>query len=215
MAVDGIFLNSDSQVKVVGPDYDNSKMTKDQFLKVLLAAIEWQDPLQAENISDFINNSVKLREMEVLNSFESSVEDLKSSLKSTELFYATSFIGKEVLYQGDKTYVKDGKGKFYFELKEPASYVEVIVKDSNGNVVDRKEFSDLSSGSYPVEIDNPSLQDGYYTVSVLAKDSDGNSVDVNLESYALVEGVRKGENGVYLTTSVNQIPMENIIGIGG
>ncbi len=215
MGVDGIFLNNESQVKVVGPDYDNSKMTKEQFLKVLLATIEWQDPLQAENISDFINNSVKLREMEVLNSFENSVDDLKNSLKSTELFYATSFIGKEVLYQGDKTYVKDGKGKFYFELKKPASYVEVVVKDSKGNVVDRKEFTDLSSGSYPVEIDNPSLQNGYYTVSVLAKDSNGNPVDVDLESFALVDGVRKKESGVYLTTSVEEIPLENVIGIGG
>lgn len=215
MAVDGIFLNSDSQVKVVGPDYDNSKMTKSQFLKVLLATIEWQDPLQAENISDFINNSVKLREMEVLNSFENSVGELKSSLKSTELFYATSFIGRRVLYRGDKTYVKDGKGELSFELKEPASYVEVVIKDSNGNVVDRKDFSDLSSGSYPVEIDNPSLQDGYYTVSVLAKDSNGNNIDVDLESYALIDGVRKKEDGVYLTTSFDQIPLENVIGIGG
>ena len=215
MAVNGIYLNNDSQIKVVGPDYDNSKMTKSQFLKVLLATIQWQDPLQAENISDFINNSVKLREMEVLNSFENSVDDLKNSLKSTELFYATSFIGKEVLYRGDKTYVKDGKGKFYFELKKPASYVEVVVKDFNGNVVDRKEFSGLSAGSYPIEIDNPSLQNGYYKVSILAKDSNGKPVDVDVESFALIDGVRKKENGVYLTTSVEQIPLENVIGIGG
>ena len=215
MAVEGIFLNSDSQVKVVGPDYDNSEMTKDEFLKVLLATIQWQDPLQAEDITDFINNSVKLREMEVLSSFENGIEDLKSSLKSAELFYATSFIGKEVLYNGDKTYVKDGSGKFYIDLKVPASYVEVVVKDQSGNVVESKTFTELSPGSYPVEIENPSLPDGYYTVSVVAKGSDGSPVDVEVESYAYVEGIRKLEDGVYLVTSFDQIPVENVIGIGG
>ena len=215
MAVDGIFLNNDSQVKVVGADFDNSKMSKEQFLQVLLATIQWQDPLQAEDISDFINNSVKLREMEVLNSFENSVEELKNSLKSTELFYATSFIRKKVLYRGDKTYVSSGKGKFYFELSSPASYVEVVVRDSSGNVVDRQTFSSLSSGSYPVEIDNPSLTDGYYTVSVVAKGDDGEPVDVNVDCYAVIEGVRKKEDGIYLLTSADQIPLENVIGIGG
>ncbi len=215
MAVSNIFLNNNSQVKVVGPDYDNSKMSKEQFLKVLLATIQWQDPLQAENISDFINNSVKLREMEVLNSFESSVEELEKSLKSTDLFYASSFIGKEVLYSGNKTYVSSGKGKFYFDLEKPATYVEISIEDSSGNVVEKKVFSDLSSGSYPVEIDNPSLTDGYYTISAVAKDSDGNPVDVNVESYALIEGVRKSEDGILLLTSTDQIPLENVIGIGG
>ena len=215
MAVDGIFLNNDSQVKVVGADFDNSKMSKEQFLQVLLATIQWQDPLQAEDISDFINNSVKLREMEVLNSFENSIEELKNSLKSTELFYATSFIGKTVLYRGDKTYVSNGKGKLYFELSSPASYVEVVVRDSSGNVVERQTFSDLSSGNYPVEIDNPSLPDGYYTVSVVAKGDDGEPVDVSVDSYAVVEGVRKREDGIYLLTSLEQIPLENVIGIGG
>lgn len=215
MAVDGIFLNNESRFRVVGPNYDNSKMTKEQFLKVLLATIEWQDPLQAESISDFVNNSVKLREMEVLNSFEDSVDRLKNSLKSLELFYSTSFIGKRVLYSGDETYVEGGKGELRFKLKEPASYVEVVVKNSKGDVVERKEFTDLSSGTYPVEIDNPSLPDGYYTVSVTAKNGEGRSIDVDVESYALINGIRKEKDGIYLTTSVNKIPLENVIGIGG
>ena len=215
MAVDGIFLNNDSQVKVVGSDYDNSKLDKQQFLKVLLATLQWQDPLQAEDISDFINNSVKLTEMEVLDNFEDSVNELKSSLKSAELFYATSFIGKEVLYKGDETYVSNGEGKFYFNLKNPAAYVEVVVKDPEGNVVETKTFTSLSAGSYPVEINNPALPDGYYTVSVSAKDSDGNPISVEVESFAQVEGIRKQDDGIYLITSQTQIPFENVIGIGG
>ena len=217
MGLDGIYeVNNESQVKIVPADYDNAKMSQEDFLKVLLANIQWQDPLEAQDISQFIDNSVKLREMEVLNSFESSVDKLISSLDSYSLFFASSFIGKEIQYSGNQTYVKEGKGRALFTLSEPASEVRVSVLDSSGNVVEEKLFTDLSAGTYPIEIDNPSLPDGYYTVSVIAKASDGSSLDVKVESYALVEGVKREEDGkVYALTGVSEIPLDEITAIGG
>ncbi|WP_457754803.1 flagellar hook assembly protein FlgD [Thermovibrio ammonificans] len=218
MALDGITasLNTDSNVKVVGPDYDNSKMSKEDFLKVLLANLQWQDPLQAEDISQFIDDSVKLREMEALNDFENSVDKMVSTLNSLSLFYASGFIGKLILYKGNQTYVENGKGYVSFTLPSDAASVTVEVLDQNGNVVEEKELTNLSAGTYPFEIDNPDLPDGYYTVYVTAKDANGNSIDVTVESRALVQSVVKGDDGkVYIKTAVSEIPLDEIIGIGG
>jgi flagellar basal-body rod modification protein FlgD len=160
--------------------------------------------------------TVKLREMEVLNSFESSVKEMSAALNSYSLFFASSFVGKEVLYQGNQTLVREGKGKATFALSSPAQEVTVTVTDSEGNVVERKSFYNLESGSYPFEIDNASLKDGYYTVSVSAKAYDGSPVEVKVESYALVNGVRKDEEGkLYAVTELFEIPAENIMAIGG
>ena len=209
-------MNTDSKVIVVGPDYDNAKMSQEDFLKVLLANLQWQDPLQAQDISEFIDNSVKLREMEALSDFESSVKKMTSALNSFALFYASDFIGKTVLYQGNQTLVQNGKGEASFTLKQSVASVKVEVLDSNGNVVEEKEFSNLSAGTYPFEIDNPNLPDGYYTVLVEAKDANGNDVSVEVESKALVESVVKGDDGtVYVKTAVSEIPLDKIVGIGG
>jgi len=214
--IDSLKLNDDSTVKVVPAGYDNSKMTHDEFLKVLLANIQWQDPLEAQDISQFIDDSVKLREMEVLNSFETSVDKMVKALDSYSLFWASDFIGKEVQYSGNQTFVKDGRGRAVFNLSSPASQVRVTVLDSSGNVVEEKLFTDLSEGSYPVEIDNPSLPDGYYTVNVSATASDGSPVEVTVESYALVEGVKREKDGkVYAVTGVSEIPLDEITAIGG
>jgi len=217
MASDGVHsVNSDSQVKVLPNNYDNAKMSQEDFLKVLLANIQWQDPLEAQDISEFINNTVKLREMEVLNNFESSVKEMSNSLNSYALFFASSFIGKEVLYQGNQTLVKGGKGKATFSLDSPAQEITLTVTDSDGNLVEKKTFYNLEPGSYPFEIDNASLKDGYYTVSVSAKAYDGSPVEVKVESYALVNGVRKDEEGkLYAVTELFEIPAENIMAIGG
>ncbi|TCK03879.1 flagellar hook assembly protein FlgD [Phorcysia thermohydrogeniphila] len=220
MAIDGItadFLYPTSEEpKIVDAGYDNSKMSQEDFLKVLLADIQWQDPLNAADISDFINNSVKLRELEVLNSFESSVKTFVSAIQSQALLFATGFIGKLVEYEGNQTYVKDGKGYVSFTLSAPADTVKVTVLDQSGNVVEEKVYSNLNAGEkYSLEIDNPDLPDGYYTVMVDAE-SGGAPVDATVVSLALVEEVRRDESGnVYAVTEVSSIPVDKIVGIGG
>jgi len=220
MAIDGItadFLYPTSQKpKVVDAGYDNSKMSQEDFLKILLADIQWQDPLNAADISDFINNSVKLRELEVLNSFESSVKTFVSAIQSQALLFATGFIGKLVEYEGNQTYVKDGKGYVSFTLSAPADTVTVRVFDQSGNIVEEKVYNNLDAGEeYSLEIDNPDLPDGYYTVMVDAE-SGGAPVNTTVVSLALVEGVRRDESGnVYAVTEVSSIPIDKIVGIGG
>ncbi len=220
MAIDGIsskiFYDRDKKPKVVDANYDNSKMSQSDFLKVLLTDLQWQDPLKAKDISDFINNAVKLREMEVLDKFESSVNTLVSSFSSQSLFYASSLIGKTVEYQGTQTYVKDGKGYASFRLSQPASLVKVVIYDKEGKVVEEKSFNNLQADEdYPIEIDNPNLPDGYYTVSVEAYNGN-DKVDSKVISYAYATGVKKGDDGkVYIITDVSDIPLDKIVGIGG
>jgi len=154
--------------------------------------------------------------MEVLNTFESSIDKFVSSLESQSLFFASSFIGKLVEYEGNQTYVQDGKGYASFTLSAPADTVKVTVFDQSGNIVEENVFYNLNGGEeYPVEIDNPDLPDGYYTVMVEATNG-GISVEANVKSLAYVKQVRKDETGeVYVVTDVSSIPLSKIIGIGG
>jgi|GEM_PF-625603 flagellar basal-body rod modification protein FlgD len=220
MAIDGVaadfIYSTDREPEIVEAGYDNSQMSQEDFLKVLLADIKWQDPLNAADISDFINNSVKLRELEVFNSFESSVKSFVSAIQSQTLIFASNFIGKLVKYEGNQTYVKDGKGYVSFTLSAPADTVTVRVFDQSGNIVEEKVYNNLDAGEeYSLEIDNPDLPDGYYTVTVDAT-SGGIPVDATVISLALVKEVIRDENGnVYAITEVSSIPVDKIIGIGG
>jgi len=53
--------------KVVDANYDNSKMSQNDFLKVLLADLKWQDPMNAKDISDFIDNVYKQHSKRIFN----------------------------------------------------------------------------------------------------------------------------------------------------
>lgn len=183
-----------SKPKIVDANYDNSKMSNSDFLKVLLADLQWQDPLNAKDISDFLNNTVKLREIESLDSIQKLADSI--SKLANGILSAAPLIGKKVKYEGNQTYIQNGKGKVEFKLNSQASIVKVSIVDQNGNVVDEKVFKDLNPNTtYPYEIDNPKLSDGYYKVVITAKDSQGNDVSSTVYSYGIVNSVYKDTGG--------------------
>ena len=216
MELNGInSYGSDIEKKIVDAGYDNSKMEKDDFLKVLLADIKWQDPMEAKDVSEFINNTVKLREMEVLNSFESSVKALDSANASNALLMASNLINKEIKYEGDETYIKDGKTKVEFKLKENADTVKISIADRDGNIVETKTFTNLKAGKeYPFEVNNPNLKDGYYKVYINAQ-KDGKPVDSTIYSRALVDGVIRKDDQIKVLFGAKELEIEKILQIGG
>jgi flagellar basal-body rod modification protein FlgD len=188
--------------KVVDANYDNSKMSQNDFLKVLLADLKWQDPLNAKDISDFIDNSVKLKQMESLDSIQKLVDTLSTFTNS--IINASSMIGKKVKYEGNQTYVSQGQSNIEFKLNAPAQNVKVSLVDSNGNIVEQKEFTNLNGNTtYPLSIENQNLTDGYYKVLVSAKDSAGNDVQATIYSTGIVNGILK-DNGS-LSAKINNV----------
>ncbi|ACD67237.1 MAG TPA: flagellar hook capping protein [Sulfurihydrogenibium sp.] len=188
--------------KVVDANYDNSKMSQNDFLKVLLADLKWQDPMNAKDISDFIDNSVKLRQMESLDSIQKLVDTLSTFTNS--IVNASSMIGKKVKYEGNQTYISQGQSNIEFKLNAPAQNVKVSLVDSNGNIVEQKEFTNLNGNTtYPLSIENQNLTDGYYKVLVSAKDSAGNDVQATIYSTGIVNGILKDNSS--LSAKINNV----------
>jgi len=201
--------------EIVEAGYDNSKMDNEDFLKVLLADLAWQDPLNANDITDFIDNTIKLRQMEVLNDFQQTVDMLEEVSQTNSLLYASGLIGKKIYYEGFNTYVENGISTVKFKLEEDADIVTVTVMDEKGNVVEQESFSNLEANKeYPFEINNPNLPDGYYTVYIDAQ-KDGESVKATVISEGLVESVLKTDDGIKVIVNNDEIDLNSIVQIGG
>lgn len=199
--------------KVVDANYDNSKISNSDFLKILLTDLQWQDPLNAKDISDFLDNTVKLRQMESLDSFQKLADALSKFTNS--ILTASSLIGKKVKYEGNQTYLENGKSQIEFKLEAPASLVKVSIINQNGNVVEENTFKDLKGNTiYPYEINNTNLQNGYYRVSISALDSQGKDVSYTLYSTGIVNSVYKDKNGsISAKIANNPVSMDKILEI--
>ncbi|WP_028950663.1 flagellar hook assembly protein FlgD [Sulfurihydrogenibium subterraneum] len=199
--------------KIVDTNYDNSKMSNSDFLKVLLTDLQWQDPLNAKDISDFLDNTVKLRQMESLDGFQKLTDALSKFTNS--ILTASSLIGKKVKYEGNQTYVENGKSQIEFKLDSPASLVKVSIIDQNGNVVEENTLKDLNGNTtYPYQINNNNLSNGYYKVIISAKDSQGKDVSYTLYSTGIVNSVYKDENGsISAKIANNPVSLDKILEI--
>lgn len=207
--------NSSKKSKIVDANFDNARLNNNQFLQILLTDLKWQNPLEANNISDFISNSIKLRQMEVLNNFQKTIELLKSVNQTNALLYASNLINKKVVYEGKETYIKNGVSRVSFKLDNNADIVRVNIIDKNGNVVETKTFQNLKANKeYPFEINNPNLTDGYYTVNIEAKAGSQN-VKSTIYSTGVVNSVEKDGSNIYANINNKKILIDKINQIGG
>ena len=212
-AIDSIKSITGKEIEVFGANYDNSQIDQEGFLKVLLTSFQYQDPFEAQDISKFIDNTVKLRELEVMKNFEDSVKMLSSN--DALFLNTTNLIDKSVMYEGSYTYVQNGKTEVAFTPKENAAQATLYLYDDNGNIVKEKSYSDLKAGtSYTFLLDDEEIKDGYYKVSVVAKNGE-EKVDTTVKSTAYVTGVQKDGGKIVLLYEKGQIALSDVEKIGG
>ena len=201
------------EIPVYDVNYDNSQMDQEGFLKVLLTSFAYQDPFETQDISKFIDNTVKLRELEIMKNFEDSVQSLSGN--DALLLNATNLIGKKVMYEGDKVYVENGRGYAEFRPAETADSATAYLYDASGNVVAQKSFTNLQpNATYSFEIEDTGIQDGYYSVSVVAKRGE-EPVKVTVYSEAKVDGVEKRQEGIMALVDGEKVSLADIVKIGG
>ena len=73
----------------------NSLLDPQAFLKLLVAQLQYQDPTNPVDTSDFMNQTATLSEVQTMASMQSSLTALSSAQNAQE---ATAMIGKQVTY---------------------------------------------------------------------------------------------------------------------
>jgi flagellar basal-body rod modification protein FlgD len=86
-------LGANNTTTAKSPD---DQFGKDTFLKLLVAQLKYQNPLQPQDGSEFLAQTAQFTMVEKLSSLES---ESKSSLAANQMLAATSMIGHEVKYK--------------------------------------------------------------------------------------------------------------------
>lgn len=73
----------------------NSLLDPQAFLKLLVAQLQYQDPTNPVDTSDFMNQTATLSEVQTMASMQSSLAAVSSAQNAQE---ATAMIGKQVTY---------------------------------------------------------------------------------------------------------------------
>jgi flagellar basal-body rod modification protein FlgD len=178
----------------------SSALGKDEFLKLMMAQLSSQDPTAPSDSNAFVAQLAQFTSLEQMQNMNSSLESLLVGQASANNTGALNLVDKDVTYQTDKIDLSaGGTANATAKLSSQASEITATITDSSGRVVRTLKLGGHDAGDMQVSWDGReesgnTAKPGKYTISIVAKDQQGNSVGVEQRGTGKVTGV-SFENG--------------------
>ncbi len=206
-----------------GAAQGKSVLGKDDFMKLMIAQLKNQDPLNPMDGTEFAAQLAQFSSLEQLSNLNQNVMDsiqanyyLTQSINNT---LTATLIGKDVKISGNViNYTGGDDARIGYELPHNAVSTTVKIYNEAGDVVKTIENVPMTAGSHKLswdftDDDGNSVAEGKYTFKVEAKDSSGNDIEVTNNVYGSIEGVKFTENGTMLIVNGLEYNLSDILEI--
>ena len=185
-------------------------LTQDDFLQMLIAQLQNQDPLNPLSGTDFAAQLAQFSSLDQLTKINTQLSSLASTLSSTNNSQVVSLIGDEVVANGNSITVSGASTTLAYNLSQNAQQGTIQIYDSNGTLVNTLTFGQQQSGNNTVNWDTSNVNSGTYTFKVSAVDSSGNAVSATTMMTGTVTGVTF-QNGVpYLSVNGQNVALTDV-----
>ncbi|MBF0229990.1 MAG: flagellar hook capping protein [Desulfamplus sp.] len=157
---------------------EDDYLGREAFLKMLVAQLQNQDPLNPMQGSDFSAQLAQFSSLEQLINVNKSVESMAAAFEKSSETDASTFIGKEVTGNANSLDVTSGAPSVGRYTLPKEADVMVKISNSEGNVVKTIYPGQQKAGEYNVDWDGKDnggnvVADGAYTYEVLVNTGSG------------------------------------------
>jgi flagellar basal-body rod modification protein FlgD len=192
--------------------------TEDRFLKLLVAQMRNQDPLNPLDNAQVTSQLAQINTVKGIDRLNVALQKLVDRGESGTATEAAAMVGRRVLVEGNTLELPDeGPAQAGFELAAAASSVRVEVVGRNGAVVDTRTLTNVPAGLHTFEWDGDAGADraaaGTYSLRVTATDGT-EAVPATPLAAAPVRAVTRGADGVALQLGTfGSRPLDQVRGI--
>ena len=200
---------------------EHNKIGKDGFLKLLTHQLSNQDPLKPMDQKQFAADLAQFSQLEQLTALNSRFQEMGARGGGEDKFYGASFLGKEVVTQGNSLDY-DGKSKILelaFFLPDDAQELSVRIFDGQDQMVSRIDQGAKSKGDHRIlwdglMLDGSRASAGDYRFEVEAVDMQAQKFRARTKESGTVTGIRFEQGGIVLTVdNRRQVLLKDVIGL--
>ena len=203
MSIDSIAAAEANAGSAAGKSTTKLAQDFDQFLTLLTTQLQFQDPLDPLDSSQFTEQLVSFTQVEQSIATNKNLESLISQTKNAEMANAVGYLGNEVTIQTDRAGLRNGQAKWEYGLGVNAEETSITIKDSNGEIL-FEGLGENKAGLHDFVWDAPAnTPDGIYQMTVTAKSANGSDIQSTIYSKGTVESIEALNGDVHL--SVNGI----------
>jgi flagellar basal-body rod modification protein FlgD len=195
------------------------QLSENDFLSLLVAQMQDQDPTQPSDPTAFVSQLASFSEVSGMDSMQSSMNNLASSMLASQVASGTSLIGQQVIASTDTASLTTG-GTVTGALDVPstATSVQVQVTDANGNAVSTFSVTPPSGGGDAtftwngLESSGAAAPTGVYTFNVTAAGG-GTSTTLTPMFASTVQSVsvNPSTQALSINTSAGSIPLSSVV----
>jgi flagellar basal-body rod modification protein FlgD len=129
---------------------DTADGTEDRFLKLLVAQMRNQDPLNPMDNAQVTSQLAQISTVRGIESLNKSMNDFVAASSQTTTLSSVAMLGKQVLVKGDafnyQPAAAGGGTRLGFELAGEATAARVEIVDAAGNVVHTRTMTKVAAG---------------------------------------------------------------------
>lgn len=190
---------------------------KDDFLTLLVAQLQNQDPLNPAESTEFTAQLAQFSSLEQLQNINDALAGFEVYQATSNNIQASNFIGQTVTAAGDSVSVTNGSADpISIELDDDCQTVYIQIYDAYGEYVTDIEAGSLTAGMHSIAWDatdqyGTAVGDGSYSFSVMAMDADGNSVSTTSYITGEVTGVDYQSGETMLLIGDQQVSIASLI----
>jgi flagellar basal-body rod modification protein FlgD len=165
----------------------------DTFLTLLTTQLKHQDPLSPMDSNQFTQQLVQFSQVEQQISSNQNLERLISLTKSQTAVSAVSYLGKTLTMTDGTGVLTNGSANWAYTIANGAATANLIVTDAKGKTVYAAP-AQTAEGLHSFQWDGKTnagkaVADGAYTLRVIAKAGNGNTIATKAASQGVVSEI--------------------------
>jgi len=191
---------------------DNT-LGQDAFMKMLIAELKNQDPLNPMEGKDFAVQLAQFSSLQQLSNLNTTMNNLPAYLQAFSNAQMAGIIGNEATASGDNLTVSGSATNIFFSLPVDIAGGTLKIYNSAGSQAGSVDLGKLKSGINSVSWDSSGVTPGDYSYEISAVDKSGNAVAATKLISGAVTGVTFKDDKAYLTINGREVAFSNIVSI--